>query len=711
MRKSLLLFFTLLTGFITANAQLTESFDDATFPPAGWTSTVIATGTTNGQSALPGSTWVRATTTTNPAAAPHSGAGMALYNSYDFHPGSKADLITPAIDFTGGEKRVSFWMYRSSTYSDQDSITVHVNTSNTGTGATRLGKIIRFINSAPVESTIGWYQYFFDIPASFNGAANYIIFRAHGQYGLNMLIDDILVANQPSCKIPTDLTVSNFNFGAGTATATWTPPTGSPVDYQWAVNTTGIAPASGTTATGTTTSITGITPNVVNYLFLRTNCGAGGFSAWTSTSFAALPCAILTAPVSGATNTSQSPTFTWDPVAGANSYNFYLGSTPTNGTSLGNTALTSVSISNFLPLTTYYWYVIPVIGTVAAPNGSCPASSFTVGIEANTPANNACSGATTVGAGNIAGNEVTSTTVGSTISLAATPCLGFDSGAPDDDVWFEFTTSGATAAGTLTITPLATGGISDIVAQVYAASSCNGLGAPVTCADLTGAAEPELVDLSLLSPNTHYYMRVYSFTNAPAARGGFTISVSAGNTLPVNLTDFSVRRSNGVNILNWSTQQELNTRHFVVERSTDGVAYTGIGQVAANGNGNVTRRYSYTDNHPVNGINYYRLRAVDNDNSYKFSDIRSIRNEGIADITVYPNPVRERLILSVNADKATSGQVVILDLSGKIVYSGKIKIPQGNTMVPVAADAIASGSYIIKIHLDDKLIVKKFNKL
>jgi len=499
MRKTLLLFFTLLMGFVTVNAQLTESFDNATFPPPGWTSNVISTGTSNGQSVVPGGNWLGATTSLNPVASPHSGTGLALYNSYDFPPGSKADLVTPAMDFTGGPKRVSFWMYRSSTYSDQDSLTVFVNTSNSPTGATFLGKIIRFVNSAPAETAIGWYQYFFEIPASFNGPTNYIFFRGNGQYGLDMLLDDVTVANQPTCKIPNALTVTNLNSGAGTATANWTVPTGggSPIDYQWVVNTTGIAPAAaGTTVVGTTATITGITNNVVNYLFVRTNCNGGDFSSWISTSFVALPCANLMVPVSGATNTSQSPTFSWDPVVGATSYNFYLGSSPTNAISLGNTASTSVSIANFLPLTTYYWYVVPVMGSVAAPNLSCPPSSFTVGIEINSPANNSCSGATPIGAANIAGNEVTSTTVGATISLAAALCDGFEGGAPDDDVWFEFSTSGLAAAGTLTITPLATGGISDIVAQVYAATSCNSLGTPVVCADITDLANPEVINLN-----------------------------------------------------------------------------------------------------------------------------------------------------------------------------------------------------------------------
>ncbi|MEJ7586319.1 MAG: hypothetical protein WKI04_02035 [Ferruginibacter sp.] len=546
MKKTLLSVFIVMTCFVSVNAQLSESFDGATFPPAGWTTNVVSAGDGSGVGS-PGDIWSRAATVTEdgePVINPHSGSGMAQYDAYNFDPSSKADLITPPMDFAGNPKRVTFWMYRSGFYTDPDSLTVFVNTAASITGATLLGRITRYAGSEPVVAAVGWYQYFFDIPASFNGATNYIIFRGNGEYGLSILIDDVLVANQPSCRPVSAITATNFNYAAGTATFTWTPPTGSPTGYQWAVNTTGIAPAAGTAVAGTTAAVTGITSNVVNYVFIRTSCGAGDFSTWDSLAFSAFPCATVTAPVNGSTNIPQTQSFTWNAVTGATSYSFYLGSAVGNEISLGATTELSVTISNLVPLATYYWYVVPGIGNVPGLVNSCTSNSFTIAPEGNTPPNNTCSGAITINGTNITGNAVAATTVGATLSLPAATCAGA-LGTADDDVWFEFTTSSLPPAGTLTITPNPTRGILDVVAQVYAAASCGNVGAPVYCADLTDSISSEIIALSSLSANTHYYMRVYSFRSTSASRGGFTIVASAGSTLPVSLATFTARHPMG----------------------------------------------------------------------------------------------------------------------------------------------------------------------
>lgn len=718
MKKSLLSVLIVLVSVFTTKAQLTESFDGANFPPAGWLNvhTIGADGTAIWSRAAAGAFGGDVTQTTTFNVDPHSGAGMASFRSWDFLEGNGAHLITSAVNLsTGGPHLIKFWMYRDNVYAAPDSISVYINTAATVTGASFLGKILRKKSYTPAEvGADGWYQYSFDIPAGFNSAANYFIFSAVGSYGNNMFIDDVTVASQPSCIAPTGVKLSNFNYAAGTGNGTWTASTsGSATGYEWTINTTGIIPvAAGTAVAGNSASITGITPNVVNYIFVRTNCGGGSYSTWSALQFSALPCATLTAPANGATGVPQSQAFSWSAVTGATAYNFYLGTSAGGEINIGTLAGTSTPVSNLLPGQTYYWYIVPLIGSTPSLNTSCSSSSFTIAVESNsTVGNNSCSGATTINASNIAGSPVSATTINATLTLPADICAN-EFGSADDDVWFQFTTAAGTPpTGILTITPLASGGISDIVAQIYAGATCATLGAPVLCADLTTDALEEVINLNLLSANTHYYMRVFSFLNTPESRGGFTITASAGNTLPVNLANFSARRSNSVNILNWSTQQETNTRHFVVERSKDGTSYSGIGQVTATGNSTTIRNYSFTDNHPVNGINYYRLRTVDNDNSFKLSDVRSIRNEGLADITIYPNPVKDRLILQVNADKAASGKVVILDVSGKIVYQSIIKIGQGNNMVPIAADAISAGSYIIKIQLNNDLVVKKFNKL
>lgn len=181
-------------------------------------------------------------------------------------------------------------------------------------------------------------------------------------------------------------------------------------------------------------------------------------------------------------------------------------------------------------------------------------------------------------------------------------------------------------------------------------------------------------------------------------------------TVPVTLAEFTARRSGKINQLEWTTQQELNASYFTVERSKDGRNFTGIGRVTAAGNSNIIHHYSFTDINPVKGINYYRLRIVDKDNLFRLSKTRSIRNAGIADIAIYPNPVKEKLNLNINTDEAARGQIEISDISGKIVYSATIKIERGNSLLRVAAGTFAAGTYIVKIRLNDDMVVMKFNK-
>ncbi len=194
MKKFLLFicFVFIVTGLM-AQTILTESFDGTTFPPAGWTN-VLVTGTTT--TAL----WSRATVTAHPSGiAPHSGAGMAEYRSWTYNAGHSALLSTPATSLTAyTATKVKFWMYRDAGYATTyDSVGVYVNTTNSLNGARWIGKVNRSYTLAPVEAAIGWYQYSFMIPSTFNGATNYIMFYAYSRYGNDMYVDDIEVF-QPS---------------------------------------------------------------------------------------------------------------------------------------------------------------------------------------------------------------------------------------------------------------------------------------------------------------------------------------------------------------------------------------------------------------------------------------------------------------------------------------------------------------------------------
>ena len=190
--KKILFFISVFFAFNVAIGQtlLTESFDGATFPPTGWTNLQVAgSGTTY--------VWSRVTTGTYPTCTTHSGAGMAKYYCFSYSNGSAAILASPAVDLTSVGSNlavVTFWMYRDNGYTTtNDSVDVYVNNTVAIAGAVHLGKISRYIGFAPIEAANGWYKYTFDIPAAFNGATNYFVFKATSQYGNNIFIDDIAV--------------------------------------------------------------------------------------------------------------------------------------------------------------------------------------------------------------------------------------------------------------------------------------------------------------------------------------------------------------------------------------------------------------------------------------------------------------------------------------------------------------------------------------
>ena len=183
-------------------------------------------------------------------------------------------------------------------------------------------------------------------------------------------------------------------------------------------------------------------------------------------------------------------------------------------------------------------------------------------------------------------------------------------------------------------------------------------------------------------------------------------------TTPVTLLNFSVQRIKKINKISWSTSQEINSKIFIIERSNNGSNFSAIGQIAATGNSNTTINYSFTDNAPAKGINYYRLKQVDIDNTVKYSPIRNVRNEGTADIAVYPNPVKDIIKIDITSDKADKASISITDISGKLVYSKtSIDITQGLNNPVINSSNLKAGTYIIKIQLSDDVVVKKFNKL
>ena len=186
----------------------------------------------------------------------------------------------------------------------------------------------------------------------------------------------------------------------------------------------------------------------------------------------------------------------------------------------------------------------------------------------------------------------------------------------------------------------------------------------------------------------------------------------AVSATPVILTNFDVQTVNDKNVLNWSTSQESNSDYYSVEHSTDGNNFEAIGQVDAAGNSSNSRTYSYTDANPVAGVNYYRLKMVDLDNSAKYSDIKSVRNSvSNMSFRAYPNPAFETLYLDIPSNRADAAILSVNNISGQVVFKNEIKVTTGMNTVPVKVNNLSAGTYIIKVQVGNQNFMQKFNKL
>jgi hypothetical protein len=155
--------------------------------------------------------------------------------------------------------------------------------------------------------------------------------------------------------------------------------------------------------------------------------------------------------------------------------------------------------------------------------------------------------------------------------------------------------------------------------------------------------------------------------NAGLPDGGsatsFTDQFCTGNdacgNLPVSWLGFSARLEGKVVRLNWQTAAEENNEGFTVQRSNDGAQWKAIGAVAAG-----AFDYVFTDESPLNGTGYYRIRQTDTDGRFSFSQVASVRLESTEAFT-FPNPFSDQLTVF----SAETDEVEVYDASGRRVLT------------------------------------------
>ena len=165
--------------------------------------------------------------------------------------------------------------------------------------------------------------------------------------------------------------------------------------------------------------------------------------------------------------------------------------------------------------------------------------------------------------------------------------------------------------------------------------------------------------------------------------------------------------------LDWQTASEVNTSHFVVERSSDGVRFEDIGKVDAAGNSSERKSYAFQDKDAMNmNANkiFYRLKMLDNDKKVTYSKVLPVHKRGEKQLLVYPNPAVDNLKLLIHSLDRQHVVVNIFDESGRKVYSQSVNIAAGNNSHIINVASFSKGSYYINVEAENGVETGKFVK-
>jgi hypothetical protein len=182
--------------------------------------------------------------------------------------------------------------------------------------------------------------------------------------------------------------------------------------------------------------------------------------------------------------------------------------------------------------------------------------------------------------------------------------------------------------------------------------------------------------------------------------------------VPLKLISFSGDRRSGTSYLRWVTENEVMVDHFIVERSYDAINYVAIGNVAARNLSSI-QNYYLEDRSQFQGIAYYRLKSLDIDGKFTYSNIVALSdNIKTAEAFTVLNPARSGITIFNRSSKEGLFNYRVLNMGGQLVVSGKVYMSaNGGAVIPLSA-AISTGIHIIELVNSDiqfaqKILVEK----
>lgn len=186
-------------------------------------------------------------------------------------------------------------------------------------------------------------------------------------------------------------------------------------------------------------------------------------------------------------------------------------------------------------------------------------------------------------------------------------------------------------------------------------------------------------------------------------------------TLPVKLVSFTGAFKNNATNLNWISENQTNLAYFDVERSTNGADFTSLTWKNATGGNTGRQLYSYNDDLTFAGGStfYYRLKMVDVDGSFKYSNVIMIRkSDNMSDqLSITPNPVKNaaNATVRISATVSAKAELSVVDMAGRTVLSQQEQLTEGlNSITLNNLNHLQAGMYLLKVNNGETVTSTKF---
>ena len=178
-------------------------------------------------------------------------------------------------------------------------------------------------------------------------------------------------------------------------------------------------------------------------------------------------------------------------------------------------------------------------------------------------------------------------------------------------------------------------------------------------------------------------------------------TVSSCTALPISLKSFTVEKRDGENVLTWESIIENNFANYNVEHATNAIDFNEVANQPGTGNGS---RYKFLHTSPALGLNYYRLKMVDLDGSYVYSDVKVVdfSSERSKQLNVYPNPFSQVFTIE---NLQTPSDITVFDMTGKLIR--QMSVTDNNVLM----DLSQHPSGIYSVNIKDKLDTKVFRMI